>query len=234
MPMKSPLIICILWILLGCQENKKETSSDKDHSVQRETQTDAQTVATKSTSFPIGVIIENAPKRRSNYELKFDFDYPVKLIKPGFFEKYLANYPIKNIKNFSIEFDRSSRYYFFDFVEFEEFVLFTIMHNDEIGYNNFYHYTYDKKTDKITHVVMIASEGGDGGHSQEERLIYSNAFKDLLVKTTSHYDEDLFDEAHQECYSRLSDISETRYKFRQQQTEIIDGKMQTMKDTICE
>jgi hypothetical protein len=215
---------------MGCGENNKETPINEvtsKNSIQ-------QTEETKSNNFPINEIIKSSKKRKSKYDLDYGFNDNTKLIQPEFFKNYLANYSIKNIKDFQLEYDKYSRYYFFDFVEFDKFVSFTIIHDDEVGYDNYYNYTYNKESDQITDVVMIASVGGDGGHGQEEFLFYSNSLKDLLVKTKSEYDEDLFDEEHKNCYTRLSDIYETKYKFGQSNTQIIEGKVKTTKDTICQ
>ncbi|MBP5983557.1 MAG: hypothetical protein KA734_07535 [Fluviicola sp.] len=215
-----------MFILMGCSEDKKVTPTHNKNSTNAIEET-------KPTNFPIEVIINNCEKRKSNYNLDYGFNDKTKLIQSEFFKKYLAKYAIKNINDFKMVYDKYSRYYFFDFVEFDEFVSFTIIHNDEVGYDNYYHYTYDKENDKIIDVVMIASVGGDGGHGQDELLFYSNALKDLLVKTKSEYDEDLFDKGHKNCYSRLSDIYEIKYRFRQDNTEIIEGKTETFTDTIC-
>lgn len=215
---------------MGCSEDNKVTPTHYKNS----TNSIEETKQTKSTNFPIEEIINNSEKRKSKYNLNYGFIDKTKLIQSEFFKKYLANYSIKNIKDFKMEYDKYSRYYFFDFVEFDKFVSFTIIHDDEVGYDNYYHYTYDKENDKIIDVVMIASVGGDGGHGQEEFLFYSNSLKDLLVKTKSEYDEDLFDEGHKNCYSRLSDIYEIKYRFRQGNTEIIEGKTETFTDTICQ
>lgn len=222
-------ICCLMMILSGCSEDKKVTPTHNKNT----TNSNEETKQTKSTNFPIEKIINNSEKRKSKYKLNYGFIDKTKLIQSEFFKKYLANYSIKNIKDFKIEYDKYSRYYFFDFVEFNKFVSFTIIHDDEVGYDNYYNYTYDKESDKITDVVMIASVGGDGGHGQEEFLYYSNSLKDLLVKTKSEYDEDLFDEEHKNCYTRLTDNYETRYKIGQSNTEIIEGKVKTIKDTIC-
>ena len=214
-------------ILIGCGENNIETPANSTNSNQ-------QSEETKSNNFPIKEIIKNSSKRKLKYDLDYGFNDKTKLIQSEFFKKYLANYPIKNIKDFKLEYDKYSRYYFFDFVEFDKFVSFTIIHDDEDGYDNYYNFTYDKESDNITDVVMIASVGGDGGHGQEEFLYYSNSLKDLLVKTKSEYDEGLFDEEHKNCYTRLSDKYETRYKFGQSNTEIIEGKVKTIIDTLCQ
>lgn len=223
-------ICCLILILMGCGENNKETLSNKvtsKNSFQKIEET-------KSNNFPIKEIIKSSNKRKSKYDLEYGFNDKTKLIQPKFFKTHLANYSIKNIKDFQLEYDKYSRYYFFDFVEFDKFVSFTIIHDDEDGYDNYYNYTYDKESDKITDVVMIASVGGDGGHGQEEFLYYSNSMKNLLVKTKSEYDEDLFDDEHKNCYTRLSDIYETKYKFGQSNIQIIEGKVKTTKDTICQ
>jgi hypothetical protein len=220
-------ICCLIIILIGCGERNIETPANSPNS-------NYQSEETKSNNFPINEIIKNSIKRKLKYDLDYGFDENTKLIAPDFFKTYLANYSIRNIKDFKLEYDKYSRYYFFDFVEFDKFISFTIIHDDEVGYDNYYNYTYDKESDRITDVVMIALVGGDGGHNQEEFLYYSKSRKVLLVKTKSVYDEDLFDEQYINCYTRLTDIYETKYKFAQRNTEIIDGKMKNTKDTLCQ
>lgn len=217
-------------ILLGCGKKNDETSTN-EVTLKNDIQ---QTKETKSNKFPIKEIIKSSNKRKSKYNLDYGFNDNTKLIQTDFFKKYLSNYSIKNIKDFQLKYDKHSRYYFFDFVEFDKFVSFTIIHDDEVGYDNYYNYIYNKESDQITDVVMIASVGGEGGHGQDEFLFYSNSLKDLLVKTKSEYDEDLFDEEYKNCYTRLSDVYETNYKFGQNNTQITEGKVKTTKDTICQ
>lgn len=218
---------CFLLILASCQEEKD--SSKKIHT----TAPVEQNIDSIGFDFPIQQIISNSSKRKTRYEIDYGVGTSLKAIPKDILIKYLTPFPVKNFKNFSIEYDEYSRYYFFDYAEFDDFVVFTIIHDDEVGYDNYYSYTYDKKKGVIRDLVLIAMVGADGGHVQSETLIYAASKKTLTVKTNSRFDEDLFDEGHQGCYARENTKSETTYTFELLNTRINKRQIEQTLDTIC-
>lgn len=215
-------------ILVGCNQHSKDVGNVKDVSKNIENHKES-----KTSQFPIDEVINKSEKRKSKYNIEDKACGECKSIPSDFFKKYLANHTVKNIKDFTLKFDQYSRYYFFDYVVHSDFVLFTIIHDDEDGYDNYYHFTYDQINNKITDVVLVASVGGDGGHYQHETLIFTNSFKDLLVKTKSYYDEDLFDELNKDCYSHTVDAFDTKFSFDRSNTKLNQLNMKTTFDTIC-
>lgn len=222
-------ICCLMLIFVGCNETPENIQLPKVESKSSEKDEE-----TKKAHFPIDVIIKNSKKRKSKYDLKEKACGDCNQIPSSFFQKYLDNYSVKNIKDFKLKFDEYARYYFFDYVKFNDYVLFTIIHDDEDGYDNYYHFTYDKTNDKINDVVLVASVGGDGGQYQNETLLYANSFSDLRVKTKSVYDEDLFDDVNKNCYSRTTDNYDTKFNFKRDKTKIIQENSKTTCDTICD
>ncbi|MFT7086493.1 MAG: hypothetical protein ACJAV5_002221 [Vicingaceae bacterium] len=213
--------------MASCQEQKGSSNNVKLNAPIEEN-TDSIEI-----DFPFQQIISNSRTRKARYEIDYGVGTNLKAVPKDILTKYLTPFPIRNIKDFSIEYDEYSRYYFFDYVEFDDFILFTIIHDDEVGYDNYYSYTYDKKKGVIRDVVLIAMVGADGGHGQTEALTYSTSKKNLTVKSDSEYDEDLFEEGYENCYTREKTQFETTYKFELLNTQITKRQIKQSIDTIC-
>lgn len=226
--MKTILEFCCLIVLLASCQEEMESSNNVHLPAPLE-----QDIESVVIDFPFQKIISNSRKRNAKYEIDYGVGTILKAIPKDILIKYLTPFPVKNITDFSIEYDEYSRYYFFDYAEFEDMILFTIIHDDEVGYDNYYNYTYDKKKGIIRDVVLIALVGADGGHGQSESLIYSTSKDKLLVKTKSDYDEDLFDEGYENCYTRTTSQFETSYQFALDKTIINKRQISEDKDTIC-
>lgn len=220
-------LCCLILILASCQEKKVSSNNIKLNATKEEN------IDSIEIGFPFQQIISNSRTRKTKYEIESGVGTNLKAIPKNILTKYLTPFQIRNIKDFSIEYDEYSRYYFFDYVAFDDFILFTIIHDDEVGYDNYYSYTYDKKKGVIHDVVLIAIVGADGGHGQTETLIYSNSMKDLTVKTLSEYDEDLFSEGYENCYTRECSQFETIFKFELSNTRINKRQIAQGIDTIC-
>gem|GEM_PF-4098577 len=136
----------------------------------------------KTENFPIEYITKVAPKRQLFYNLDLIAYSNLKPIDSIFFKKWFNNLSTHNTK-FKIEFDKYSRYYFFDYQDFNNKFLFSILHNDEVGYDNLFHFTFDKEKKQFVQVDFIAQTGGDGGDSNVDRLQY-NKDGDILTMTS--------------------------------------------------
>jgi hypothetical protein len=223
--MKNLLKIgCLVFFILACSNEKTETQVAKLE----------ETVKLNPNTFPIDEIIERSEKRKLTYHFDDVFSDSTKQIPLNFFKKYLANYKVKNMVDFKFSIESYSLYDFFDYAQFNEYVSFTIVYDDESGYDDYFSYIYDKNLDEIVEVYRIATYGADGGHSQTERLYYSNSYMNLLVKTHTLYDEDISDAAHFNCYRRETEKSESRFKFNQGKTTFKFLKTATYADTICQ
>lgn len=226
--MKTIVKLCCLIVLLASCQEEKGTSSNVQF-----TAPVGQDIDSVVIDFPIQKIISNSRKRNAKYDIDYGVGTSLKAIPKDILIKYLTPFSVKNISDFSIEYDEYSRYYFFDYAEFDNMILFTIIHDDEVGYDNYYSYTYDKKKGVISDVVLIAVVGADGGHGQEESLSYSSSMDRLIVKTKSDYDEDLFEEGYENCYTRTTTKFETSYEFELDKTIINKRLMSEDVDTIC-
>jgi hypothetical protein len=215
--------LIVLILTVSCEEQKTRNNEEsKVHEKKPE----------KTNAF-ITTIIKNSYKRVNGQIQLEEKNFLKHQIKPDFVKKYLTGLKLNNATVTKTEFDKYSSYYFLDYVDFADYFLFTIVHKDEVGYNNFFHYIYDKINNKISDVTFIASSGGEGGHTQKEILLYSKCGIELIVKSNSEYDEDLFDESNKNCYSRILDIYETKYNFCNGKTKITELASNIIKDTIC-
>jgi hypothetical protein len=168
-----------------------------------------------SSIFPIEYIAQVAPKRQLSYNLGSK-DYPnLKRIDSLFFKKWFNNLAANNTK-FKIEFDEYSRYYFFDYQDFDKKFLFSILHNDEVGYNNLFHFTFDKEKKKIVQVDFIAQTGSDGGDSNADVLQYNKEGDMLMMTSISTSSQDVENGYVREYDSTLTkiefDLPITKYK----------------------
>jgi len=142
-------------------------------------------------TLPLRPIKENSFYRKRHYNLDSVELNRLKPIDTTFFKKYFLGLPLSNLPGSKIEFDPYSRYYFFDYKDLGELVLFTIIHDDEIGYENLYHFTYHRTKDRLLSVDYLAATGGDGGHGNYDILNYNNYGDTLLRISSSQFWEDI-------------------------------------------
>jgi hypothetical protein len=225
---QKALICCFIFLFAGCAEHGKKNHPSK-------VATKEHTESSRNALFPIDFIIQHAQKRKVKYVIKKMTSGECVQITPAFFQKHLNHLPVKNQKNKHLNYDPYARYYFFDCVKSKEVVRFTIIYSNEDGYDAYYHCTYDQKNDKVNDVILIAVVGGDGGYDQHETLLYSDAFTRLHVKTEEIYDEFLDDKRYQNCFSRTTNISDTKFHFERTGTTFKrKANKKTSCDTICE
>lgn len=223
------LIFFNISLFLGCNSSGEKNQLSTFASKRSENEK-----ASKKQSFPIDFILKYARKRKVKYEMKELTSGDLQQITPAFFQRYLDNHPLSNGKKEKLKFDKYSRYFLFDYVKRKDYVFFTIIYSNEDGYDAYYHFTYDLKNDQLTDVTRIAIVGGDGGYSQHETLSYSHAFTRLKVKTKEMYDEFLDDERYQNCFSRTTNLIDTKFHFQGAHTSIHKENTKTSYDTICE
>ncbi len=165
-----PLLI-FLYILVGCSDRQESTTNSED--------------------FPIEHIKKNSIKRRLIYKLN-DFDFSkLQPIDSVFFDKWFNNRTFSNIPEQKIELDRYTRYYFFDYKDFDKMFLFSIVQNDEIGYNNLYHFTYDKAKKEFSQIDFISSSGGDAGEQTTDIIYFNKEGNIINLSSVSTSTEDL-------------------------------------------
>lgn len=155
-------------------------------------------------------------------------------IDSTFFKHHLDGFETAFPRNWKIEFDPYSRYYFFDYQRYESWVSFTILHNTEYGYNDFYTYTYDLTLKKITSVSCIAQIGSDGGARSKDYLFFTDSGRKLTVRTQSYYDQDIdYDGGLDHCYTRSFYSIVSNIEFFQDRTEFSIDTVFSKLDTIC-
>lgn len=142
-----------------------------------------------STTFPIKVVEHKSIPRERHYNLDSIRLVRLKVIDSNFFKQWFDKKPVSNFPNVYLKFDAYSRYYFFDHKNLDSLFLFSLLHNDEIGYNNLYHFTFDKNTKRFVQIDLIAQTGGDGGQSNMDILHY-NKLGDELIITSIFTEED--------------------------------------------
>ena len=224
------LVCCFIFLFAGCAEHGKKNHPSKVATKEKE-----HTEASRNVHFPIDFIIQHAQKRKVKYVITEMTSGDCAQITPAFFQKHLNHLPVKNQKNKHLNYDPYARYYLFDCVKSKEVVRFTIIYSNEDGYDAYYHCTYDQKNDKVNDVILIAVVGGDGGYDQHETLLYTEDFTRLHVKTEEIYDEFLDDKRYQNCFSRTTNVSDTKFHFERTGTTIKrKANTKTSCDTICE
>ncbi|MGZ5283377.1 MAG: hypothetical protein ACXWEY_13970, partial [Bacteroidia bacterium] len=90
---------------------------------------------------PIEQIKKLSQPREKEYNLSKSISADLKPIDSTFFIKHLEGIVLHSSENGKLIFDKYSRYYFFDYVDLKDKFLFSILHDDEIGYGNLYHFT---------------------------------------------------------------------------------------------
>ena len=149
--MRITILLIFISILIGCSDRPKKEKNLEE--------------------FPIEHIKKNSLKRRLIYKLN-DFDFSkLKPIDSLFFKKFLNNLSFSNITEQKIQFDQYTRYYYFDYIDFDKMFLFSIVQNDETGYNNLYHFTFDKDKREFSQIDFISSSGSDAGEHTTD-IIY--------------------------------------------------------------
>lgn len=172
--MKTIYTLLVFVFLSSCSNEKlKEESIDSP--------TD------ESVALPLETIKANSIERQSYYNLDSVEVDKLKPIDTTFFKQYFLGLPFSNIKDYQVEFDPYSRYYFFDYKDLGDLALFSIIHNDEVGYDNLYHFTYDKENNQMLYVDFLAATGSNGGQNNVDRLRYSQT-GDSLIRMSSFED----------------------------------------------
>jgi len=170
------LISTILFLaLLSCtNKDTKQENSTKLDSVE---------------TFPIETIKRLCFERKSHYNLNTLNLSKLKVIDSTFFKKWFDKRKVDNLKNTNIKFEQYSRYYFFDFKDLDKLFLFSIIDNDEIGYNILYHCIFDKEKKEIIRTELIGETGGDGGEVNVDILDYNSMGDKLKLTSISTYDD---------------------------------------------
>ena len=206
-------MIILLFALISCSNKgaKQENSTSID------------TVET----FPIETIKRVCFERKTHYNLDSLNLSKLQIIDSSFFKKWFDKRIVANIENTNIVFDQNSRYYFFDFKDLDKLFLFSIIYNDEIGYNHLYHFTFDKEKNEINQIDLIAQTSGDGGENNIDILNFNQNGDKFRLTSISTYDED-FDKG----YIRQYDSTITDIEFNNRKT--IFNKINSMSrlDTI--
>jgi len=207
------ILIILLFALISCSNKgaKQENSTSID------------TVET----FPIETIKRVCFERKTHYNLDSLNLSKLQIIDSSFFKKWFDKRIVANIENTNIVFDQNSRYYFFDFKDLDKLFLFSIIYNDEIGYNHLYHFTFDKEKNEINQIDLIAQTSGDGGENNIDILNFNQNGDKFRLTSISTYDED-FDKG----YIRQYDSTITDIEFNNRKT--IFNKINSMSrlDTI--
>lgn len=172
--MKTIYTLLVFVVLSSCSNEKLKVES-------------IDAPANKSLALPLEAIMANSIERQSYYNLDSVEVDELKAIDSSFFKQYFLGLPFSNIKDYQVEFDPYSRYYFFDYKDLGDLALFSIIHNDEVGYDNLYHFTYDKEKNQMLHVDFLAATGSDGGQNKVDRLRYTQA-GDSLIRMSSFED----------------------------------------------
>lgn len=201
-----------IFVLTSCSNQQEKTQSS--------------TSTNQVDTFPIDYVRQVSSDRQAHYNLDSLDLSKLKSIDTMFFKKWFDNISVNNI-DFKIQFDNYSRYFFFDYKDLDKKFLFSIIHDDEVGYDNLFHFTFDKEKSKIVQVDYIAQTGGDGGHGNIDILDYNKSGDLLTLTSISTFDED-FDKG----YTRQYDSTINKIEFNLQTTRYIKIDSLSRLDTI--
>ena len=144
----------------------------------------------------IDSIIVNSKPRQSHYNLAEIMVDNLMILDSSSVKALFNNLTLTaDTSKFMLTFDPYSLYYLFDHVVLNDKFLFTIIHNDEVGYNYLYQFTVDKNNKRIYYADLIGITGGDGVDYTNDSLIFNSAGDKLTVISTSIY-EDIGNSAH--------------------------------------
>jgi hypothetical protein len=212
--MKTTAIIFTLTILVltSCSNRQEKTESSSSTNL--------------VDTLPIDFIRQVSLDRKYHYNMDSLDLSKLKLIDTTFFKKWFDNVSVNN-DDFKIQFDNYSRYYFFDFKDQDTKFLFSIIHDDEVGYYNLFHFTFDKTKQKIVQADYVSQTGGDGGHGNVDLLNYNKTGDILYLTSISTFDED-FDKG----YTRQYDSTITKIEFNLPTTKYLKTDSLSRLDTI--
>ena len=169
--MRTLPILLFITFLLGCSSNKVVEDS-----------------AQRSNESLVEVIKSNSLPRQLHFNL--DSVNSLAQIDSIAFKTYFHGIHINNVEDLKLEYDPYSRYYYHDYAVKDDLIFFSIIHNDEVGYNNLYHFIFDTVKGKVVSADLLGQAGGDGGHNQIEIFNYSTDGTELKITTISSLDED--------------------------------------------
>jgi len=129
-------LILIILVTTNCNQIKDKSLKKHKNEINEN--------SLKTDSYLVNTIIQKSKKRKDGILLLKSTNYRNNKIDFKFLEKYLVNFKTNNNIDLKAFFDKYSEYYFYDYNDFEDILLFTIIQNDEIGYDNFVHYVLDK------------------------------------------------------------------------------------------
>lgn len=192
----------------------------------RQEKTESLILSNKIDIFPIEYIRQVSHVRNYHYNMDSLDLSKLKPIDTTFFKKWFDNVLVYNV-DFKIQFDNYSRYYFFDFKDQDKKFLFSIIHNDEVGFDNLFHFTFDKEKNKIVQVDYISQTGCDGGYTNVDILNYNKNGDILYLTSISTFDED-FDKG----YTRQYDSTIIKIEFNLSTTKYLKTDSLSRLDTI--
>lgn len=180
------------------------------------------------------VIMNSEPRMHESSIDLYEGSFFVEEIDSSFFKDHLAGFETDFPRNWKIEFDPYSRYCFFDYQQYDSWISFTIFQRTDYGYDNFYAYTYDLTSKKVTSVSCIAQVGADGGAWNRDDLFFTDSGRKLTVSSQSYYDQDIdYDGGLDHCYTRAFDSIVSNFHFFPDRTDYSVDTLISRLDTIC-
>ena len=146
--MKRLYFLILTILIVACGRQHSEPITAKTQTIQ----------PINRSSYFVEQIKSNSIKRQNHYTID---SLDVEMLRPldsTFFKTYFDGLAIDNINDEEISFDKWSRCYFFDYTEVNDQLCFSFKHEDEVGYDNVYHVTFDISSNKILSSDLIAAK----------------------------------------------------------------------------
>ncbi|MAN29343.1 MULTISPECIES: hypothetical protein [Mesonia] len=205
--MTKKILIIILLVIYSCHSEKKKGRETFDNLDTKQVKKEFNNKVDSSISgiqnnlmkdtiqeksfFNIEYIKNNTSKFKD--KVKIEDDSAKTTIPKKFLENYFSNKEIKiGYPKFLTSYYPES-YFFQNFKEYENFILFTFSHFDESCCQNLYAVTSKKDSINVMNIGLISYMGADGGWIGEK---YGEWENDSIIKTItySEYDEDFIED----------------------------------------
>ncbi len=139
---KNTILILLLSVLTACSNSGQKVELP---------------INANDTIFPIEYIKQVSLKRKTIFcrkDINFDKLIPV---DRAFYNKWIEYQKVNGMPDSILGMDYGTRYFFFDFKEFDNKFLLTILLHDEWSFNNLFHFTFNKVQKRVTNIDWIGN-----------------------------------------------------------------------------
>lgn len=131
-------------------------------------------IVVEKLSFPIELVLEKTKVADDILVIERILKEKHPKIDSVFFANYLEGLKITEQDSFRIEYNSAVNWYFIDHRYLRDYIAFSILSDNDSGFNVMYHLVYSKKDQKINSVAVLTTYELDGGAYGRDSLIWKN------------------------------------------------------------